>query len=271
MRAGVPIASALELEGGDPFGRYSTSDLQVRFSLATSPRVAEVEQSELVELATTALNHLIEHYRDVADKPLIRRVSAADIGHFTILYKRGEEHLQATTYGTGHGPLLGRSKDECDAMDLKVRDRLKRLDGPPLFRELELRTQQLFGERDYRGTVIEAAILFECWLKSFVRAQFALRGLTSDRIEAKLRTNKGKPRTANDVARSLLKEATGFDFVASNEFTVWRRQVADVRNDLVHGTRHNVTQSEAAACWDAVCKAMGRIVAAVNPAKPLTP
>ena len=43
MRTGVAIASAMELEGGDPFGRYSTSDVQVRFNLEASPRVTTMQ------------------------------------------------------------------------------------------------------------------------------------------------------------------------------------------------------------------------------------
>jgi hypothetical protein len=184
MRTGTAIASPLELEGGDPFGRFSTSEAQVRFNLETSPKVAGLEHSELVELATAALNRLIEHYRDLDDQPLIRRVSAADLAHFKIRYLKAGVALNDLEYATGHGPLRGRSKDEIEALDTFLRERLQRVDAPDLFRELELRTHQLYRERDYRGAVIEAAILFESWLKAFVRGQFAGRGLSPDRGKA---------------------------------------------------------------------------------------
>lgn len=264
MRTGIAIASPMELEGGDPFGRYSTSDVQVRFNLEASPRVAGLEHNEIVELATGAVNRLLEHYRDLANQPLIRRVSPADLGHFTIRYLQVGKGLHEMAYATGHGPLRGRIREEAEALDTQLRDRLQRADPPSLFRELELRAHQLYGERDYRGAVIEAAILFESWLKAFVRRQYALRGLPPDRIEIKLRTKEGQHHKANYVARELLKEATGFDFAATAEFTAWRKQVADVRNDLVHGTRHAVAEDEAAACFAAVRSAKEAIVAAAG-------
>jgi hypothetical protein len=261
---GVSIASPMELEGGDPFGRYSTSDVQVRYNLEASPGVAALEHNEVVELATAAVNRLLEHYRDLANQPLIRRVSAADLGHFTIRYLQAGKGLHDMAYATGHGPLRGRSQEEVETLDAQLRGRLQQADGPALFRELELRAHQLYYERDYRGAVIEAAILFESWLKAFVRRQFALRGLPPDRIEAKLRTKEGQHHKANYVARVLLNEATGFDFGITADYTAWRRQVADVRNDLVHGTRHAVTESEAAACFAAVHGAKEAIVVATG-------
>ncbi len=264
MRTGVAVASQMELEGGDPFGRYSTSDVQVRFNLDASPSVAGLEHNEVAELATVAVNRLLEHYRDLANQPLIRRVSTADLAHFKIRYLGGGASLHDMEYATGHGPLRGRSKEEAEALDAQLRDRLQRADPPALFRELELRAHQLYGERDYRGAIIEAAILFESWLKTFVRQQFALRGLSPDRIEAKLRTKEGQHHKASYVARVLLKEATGFDFSATSDYTAWRRQVADVRNDLVHGTRHAVTEGEATACFEAVHRAKEVIMVTVG-------
>jgi hypothetical protein len=262
--AGVAIASPMELEGGDPFGRYSTSDVQVRYNLEASPGVAELEHNEVVEQATAAVNRLLEHYRDLANQPLIRRVSAADLGHFTIRYLQGGKGIQDVAHATGHGPLRGRSQEEIETLDAQLRGRLQQVDAPALFRELELRAHQLYYERDYRGAVIEAAILFESWLKAFVRQQFALRGLPPDRIEAKLRTNERQYHNAKHVAQVLLKEATGFDFGVTADYTTWRRQVADVRNDLVHGTRHVVTEAEAAACFAAVHNAKEAIMAAAG-------
>jgi hypothetical protein len=264
MRDGVAISSHLELEGGDPFGRFSTSDVQVRFNLAASPKVAGLEHSEVVELAAATLNRLIEHYRDLANQPLIRRVSAADLGHFTIRYLRSGKLLHDLAYATGHGPLRGRSRDEIEALDAHPRSRLQQIDAPALFRELELRMHQLYGERDYRGAVIEAAVLFESSLKAFVRSQFSRRGLSPDRVEAKLRTKDGQHHKANYVARVLVNESTAFDFSKSVEYTQWRLQVADVRNDLVHGTRHSVTEDQAKVCLAAIYKAQEIIVASVR-------
>ncbi|MCW5548698.1 MAG: hypothetical protein KIT44_07010 [Opitutaceae bacterium] len=264
MRTGVAIASPMELEGGDPFGRYSTSDVQVRFNLETSPRVGGLEHSEVVELATVAVNRLIEHYRDLANQSLIRRVSAADLAHFKVRYIGDGTSLHDLVYATGHGPLRGRSKEESEALESQLRGRLQHAGAPALFRELELRARQLYGERDYRGAVIEAAILFESWLKAIVRRQFALRGLPPDQIEAKLRTKDGQHHKANYFARVLLKEATEYDFCATVEYLAWRQQVADVRNDLVHGTRHDVTEDEATACLKAIHMAKEAIVTAVG-------
>lgn len=264
MRTGVAITSLMELEGGDPFGRYSTSDVQVRFNLEASPRVAALEHNKVVELATVAVNRLIEHYRDLANQPVIRRVSAADLAHFKIRYIKDGALLHVLEYATGHGPMRGRSQEEAEALDSQLRSRLQRVDAPVLFRELELRAHQLYGERDYRGAVIEAAILFESWLKVFVRRQFALRGLPPDQLESKLRNKDGQHHKANHIARVILKEATGYDFGATAEYLAWRRQVADLRNDLVHGTRHDVTGDEANTCLEAVYFAKDAIVSAVG-------
>lgn len=178
MRNGVAINSPMELEGGDPFGRFSLSDVQVRFNLEASPKLADLDHAEVVERAISALNRLIEHYRDLADQSLIRRVSAADLGHFTIRYLQAGKPIHDLAYATGHGPLRGREPNEVELLDAHLRNRLQATVPPDLFRELELRMHQLFNERDYRGAVIEAGILFECWLKAFVRRQPRLpRGL----------------------------------------------------------------------------------------------
>lgn len=119
---------------------------------------------------------------------------------------------------------------------------------------------QFYGERDYRGAVVEAAVLFECWLKAYLRERYRAAGLSSDRIEKKFRSEKGRIHSADYVAKSLIKDAVGLDFGNTVEYANWRKLVAEVRNDLVHGTRHVVSSSDAVGCVEALYAARRRII-----------
>lgn len=253
MKAGISgMATLLELDGGDRFGRYSSSSLQVRFSLRDSPELRHAEHDEMVRIAVKSVNRLISHYRDLRDQPMIEGLIPADIGHFSVQYNNERTLIHSLPYATGLGPAVGRSHDELERFDQNLRARLQVDSRPKIYRELELRMNRLFLETDYRGCVIEAAVLVESWMKAYVREQFEKRGRTRDEIESAMRDPRGRPVTAHHVATVLIKDSTGVDFEHGNEFRPWRNKVADVRNDLVHGTRHDVTEFEAKEALDSV-------------------
>lgn len=64
------------------------------------------------------------------------------------------------------------------------------------------------------------------------------------------------------------KKAPGFDVRGTADYAVWHRQVADMRNDFVKGTRHGATEGEVAAGVAAVHCANKAMVTAAGGAAP---
>lgn len=254
IRTNVGIAVPLEMDGGDPYGRFSFSVLSVRLRV---PADAKTDQWPVAHQAVSAVNALICQYRDVAEQPLIPQVATEAIGHFILSFMENGQLVQpATTLATGYGPAVGRATAEQQKREDKIRERLASNSEISIFREFELRAHQLFYQQEYRGAIIETAILFEAWLKSRLHSAFLRKGLTDELTRLKFLNDKKHPRTADYVAKHLVKEATGFDFSITNEYRLWRAEVADVRNDLVHGTRRSAVRGDAERAIDAVNKAI---------------
>ena len=108
-------------------------------------------------------------------------------------------------------------------------------------------------------SVIEAAVFFEAWLKRELRAHFQKAGVSESDIDAKFKKARGAPLSIFEVARDLVPEAFGFDFVLTQEGIDWAKKVKDKRNALVHGSDENVERSVAKEALDAVKAACTKI------------
>jgi hypothetical protein len=54
----------------------------------------------------------------------------------------------------------------------------------------------------------------------------------------------------------LVREATGFDFAATPEFSAWAVETRDKRNELVHGRRFDISKEEALGAFHSVVSAI---------------
>lgn len=241
LRSDTPLTTALEVEGGDPFGRFSWSQVQIRFNFESSPELVDCEQDQLVEYAVAACNLLISVYRDICNVPLLRRLAPADIAHFSLCWIADKQVLHRLEYATGHGPLRGRSEEEMQGMENAARARLARGGGVHLTREMELQMFRLFAERDARGALLQSALVFETWLRLQIREALIKQGLRPDQIEAKFKREDGRFHQTEYIAKTLVREVLGIDFAGTAEYRNWREQTAEVRNQLLHGSREDVS------------------------------
>lgn len=251
---------------GDRLGRFSFSTAEVtidRSDLNDDP-FSNNNPSPLdvfVEIAVRAINHFIEHYRVLAERPYIGPITEITIQSFRIVVEYNDGSRWPT--GTGHVPGGGFELNElADDVDRQLRVRVAHRDPPPIEHTLDADIQDFMAVRDYRRAIIEVAILFEAWITSYLRERLAAGGLDSTAIDQKFSNAKGYPRSITWIAQELLKDTTGFDFAKSTEFEEWRTTVVDKRNDLVHGKSFSASWHEAYTAICAVEKArkliMGR-------------
>ena len=86
--------------------------------------------------------------------------------------------------------------------------------------------------RRWRLALIEAAVLFEAWLTNFLREKYANQRLSSPQIEAKFVSRNGRPVSVTHIAKSVVKDATKFDFDKTQQYQEWETKVRNLRNDL---------------------------------------
>ncbi len=156
----------------------------------------------------------------------------------------------------GVGGLRLGMDDEARRWEAEVRSRLA-TDAPPLVqRSLELDIHARMATGEYRAAVIETASLFESWLRPALERKFASAGLDTAEIEAEFRFPRGNPRGVRNVIIEVVPKATGVHtFEQTPEFARWDA-ARELRNDLVHGHRHNVTETEGASAVQAIFDAI---------------
>lgn len=264
LNPAAPIQSPLEVEGGDPFGRFMYSEIQVRFNAAVSPEVMKESHDLIVTKAVQVANKLIAQIRDLKSLPSLRILEPGDIVHFRIIscFKDGTQHTMQ--YATTHGPLHGRTDEEKKNIEDRLRQRLAEDIGVEFFREMELTMLGFLAERQYRLCLVEAAVLFEAWLKAFIKQQLLARGTSSENAKKIFLRNNGRPHDMTHIVEVTVKETLAFNFAATVECNDWRQKVRDIRNALVHGERTFVSEEEARDALKAIYAA--RKVIAANAA-----
>ena len=236
-----------ELEGGDPYGRISFSRVCVRYHIETTPTAEGWDGDQLARAAVTAVNRVITHYRDVAGKWILSPLSVDDVAHFVIVedYAAHPRHTWFLT--KGRGPLRMGLGEEERAREEALRARLQSGQDVPFLRQLHLAALSHFDSGDFRLAVVEQATLFEAWLRRRLVGALRQQGMTEDKIEKKFQDPKGKFLTITTIARDLVPEILGKNFVKSAPGQAWQKKCVFVRNELIHGSREAVSQAEATA------------------------
>lgn len=233
-----------ELAGGDPYGRWSHSRIQVRFHCISYPVVQSWSDPAIVEQAVTATNLLVSNYRDLGNQPLVRELSFVDIVHFKIVEEFGEDDFREHWYSTGRRELvMGIDKDR-KRMEEILRQRLAANVSVEFLRQLQLEVEAHVASGDHRLAVIEMAALFEAWLRRYICYVMAKRGVAQSEIDKQFIRQNGSAMGITEIAKILVPKLLGLDFLNSSSGKEWQNDLRDVRNALIHGSRENVSREE---------------------------
>ncbi|HEX9155399.1 MAG TPA: hypothetical protein VF819_07530 [Nitrospira sp.] len=237
---------------GDRAGKASLSSVRVLMDVSGMSNDKQWDAEFLCQIALDAVNHFIDHYRIIANRPFLGHVTLSVVQEFSLFTIFDDDSTQKQTYMHGSGSAWMFVSGLEGAKDATLRAAVAQLESPPILAILDSDIVDHLDLREWRLAVIQLAVLFEAWLSRFIRTRFAKSGLGSAAMEAKFVRSDGQPKSATAIAKGLVKEATGFDFATTTEYDNWAKDVRDLRNDLVHGKRFDVTESEAMGAYRAV-------------------
>ena len=241
---------------GDRTGRASFSSVRVMFNLTQIKEEFHWDMELFCTLAIRAINHFIDHYRIIADRPYIEHVTISAIQEFHLITEFQDGKNQIQEFGGGSGPLHGFGGAISEDQERNLREAVSKIDPPNIYNTMKLNIINYFDLEDWRLVVIESAVLFEAWLSKCIREKFICAGLSTSIIDSKFKKSNGFPKSITDIAKNLFLEATGFYFSLTAEYTNWETQVRDLRNGLVHGKRYDITYQEANDAFKAVNSAI---------------
>lgn len=243
---------------GDRTGRASFSSVRVNFDLKLLKKEFHQKMGLFVELSVKAVNLFLENYRSINDRPYINKVTPQIIQTFLIFnrYTNGETKTQ--TYGSGSGSLVGLGSNISSEQDDLLREKLANGDIPLIVDSLELEIKDKLDLRDWRLAAVDSAVLFETWLRVFIREQFKLKGLSKDKIDGKFHRNDQNktPHSTYHLAKVVIKQCCGFDFFNTDEFENWSENTRELRNNIIHGSKYKVLEKEARESFNSVIKAI---------------
>lgn len=244
---------------GDRVGRISFTSVKAMFDLDQFDDALHADASHFVELAVDAVNHFIAHYRIIANRPWINAVTPQMLGDFQFetVYEDGTRDSYA--YGASNGPLDGFGGAIAQESDQALRAAVGDQTPPPIDATLDANIRNNLDLRDWRMAAIEAAVLFEAWIVPAIRARLVANGLSTADIDARFSRPNGVPHSVTHIAKTLVYEACQLDFKSTVEYADWAAHARDVRNELVHGSRIDVTRNEAVRAYQSVRGAMALI------------
>jgi hypothetical protein len=251
-------------EGGDPIGRLAYTTVLVAYDVDDYPVVDDWDDIERVERAVEAVNTLLEHYRDLAEQPLVRRVAIKHVMHFKLVeWVPGESEQRVRYYTRASGPVGMNQTERQGALAAALNARLARGTQPDFLRQLYLDVQARMELGEYRQAVVEFAVTFEAWLRRRLVEAYTLAGLSEPDIAEKFVTKRGFDLTVTEVARTCVPAAIGFDFQNHRSWGPWA-DAKDLRNRIVHGQVREVTMAEALSALDGFSGALEAIQAAME-------
>lgn len=241
---------------GDRTGRASFSSVRIMFDLRQIGEEHHWNMALFCSLAIQAVNHFINHYRVIADRPYIRPVTLSVIQQFHLTTELEDGSSQTQEYGSGSGPLHGFGGAIFDDQNRLLREAVGKAAPPSIDATIDSNIRDYLDLAEWRLVVIEAAVMFEAWLARFVRKRYLTNGLAEPDIDSKFNKPDAFPKSITAIAKNLVLDATGFDFFATAEYSDWASKVRDLRNDLVHGKRFDVTRQEAQDAYTSVKASM---------------
>ncbi|GAA1858259.1 hypothetical protein GCM10009836_43070 [Pseudonocardia ailaonensis] len=248
---------------GDRLGRFSFKTVKAMFDLDQVDRSRFHDPAYFSNLAVDAINHLISHYRVIADAPWINPVTSEMLGEFQVETIYSDRSAECFAYGASAGPLEGFGSALDANRDHALRIAAASVGPPEMSLALDVNVRNNLDLRDWRMAAIESAVMFEAWLIPALKTRLAVNGIQDPDIDSQFRKPDGFPRSITHVAKKVVKEACGLDFEATTEFTEWTRNVCDIRNALIHGSRIDATPDEALLAYRSARAAMKLIEAAL--------
>jgi hypothetical protein len=242
---------------GDRTGRASFSSVRVMFALANVQEKFHWDMPLFCQQAVRAVNHFLVHYRVITDRPWVGPVTMSLIQEFHLVTEFEDGTTQQQEYGSGSGPLNGFGGAIPDDVDGQLRKAVAAAAPPTIQSTLDVNIRDCLDLQEWRLALIEAAVLFEAWLYKFVRERYTKNGMAVPIIDRKFRRPDGSPKSITSVAKTLVRDATGFNFGDTAEYGRWETTVRNPRNDLVHGKRFDVSPKEAHDAYSAVTEAIG--------------
>lgn len=269
------------IEGADPYGRSRYSEIIAAFregdllnldgiepnitqdmalEMNTMGAMRDNYKHRAIELAVTATNRLIDFYRAKFMDPLLHTVRASDIMHFKVFRSvdgKSEPHVPISI---PNGFLAtGNPNPHSEALQ-----DFRKLVGSFLHMEfileLDLQVRRHIELGEYRFAVIFAALQFEYWIKELVKMKLTVEGKTPDDIRKVFWKSKHKPHSVYHIATKTAKAVLNVDFEPLDECEEWSNHCKNLRNDLIHGTRQNVTKEDATRAKLAIDKACVAII-----------
>ncbi|MFC2003113.1 hypothetical protein ACFLV4_04125 [Chloroflexota bacterium] len=250
-----PTKLAGELPG-DRTGRASFSSVRVTFNLSMIQPEYFWDMELFVSIAIDAVNHFIEHYRVLADRPYITPITASVIQEFHLSTDYGDGAENHQEYGAGSGPLHGFGGAIPEDIDNKIRQAIFSKEPPLIDDILDCEIRNYMDLQEWRLALIESAVLFESWLTRLLRTIAQQKGMSSHDIDALFTQKNGQPKSITSIASSIVKEIKGVNFAGTSEYDKWKTCVRDPRNDVVHGKVFEISRDEAQAAYEAVKKAI---------------
>lgn len=232
------------LRGGDVFGRFSYSTLQVRMSCEAFPEVLGWSERQIIDHAVKAANHLIDNYRAVSGIAALPNVVTHHLIHFRLVHEYADGTHRMFHRSIGSGGMAFNTADQAEA-EREVRRRLMLGQIPATSAELELSAKRHLAGGHHRLAVIDAASLFEVWVKEQLRARMEAEGLEKGEIEAKFVDGNGRFLGVRTLVKDVLPSYTKGRFTDTAEYRDWDQHTREARNEVIHRGRANVTAEEA--------------------------
>jgi hypothetical protein len=263
---------------GDRTGRASFSTVEVRFDPRFVPHSPEQEnQSNIpppsfyfgsgstpindglrvwVSYALDAINHFIEHYRVISNRPWVNPVTEAIIQQFFIITETLDGEITTQTYMGSTGPMHGFGGSIPEEQDQQLRQKVSQSNPPDVRATIyqEILSHHELGR--YRLAVIETAVLFESWITGMLTKYLSNKGYDETQINEVLNRNDSRPHEVEHLAKVVIRQQTGFSFNETREFQLWKEDVLGLRNDVVHGRKFEVNKEQALNAFEIVNNAV---------------
>lgn len=239
---------------GDRTGRASFSSVECRIPLDYEAQ-PDNDLASWARIAVEAVNHLIQHYRVIANRPYVYPVTPSIIQLFHIgsVSTTGDTVWQQYATGSGALQMFGGTLPE--DKDAQLRAAVGQTSPPEIKLVLDQQVRGYLELGEWRLAIIETAVLFETFLAYAIAEYLKDRGKSPIEIHAALHLPDGRPHEAEHLAKRVIRQISGFDFAATSEFQRWKEDVSRIRGLVVHGATFPVSENHAVKAFEAAHRA----------------
>ncbi len=252
---------------GDRTGRATFSSVQVIFNPEYIDSSVLEDMESICTIAVDGVNKFLEYYRILASRFYIRTITKQLIQTFIITTEYDDCSTNRQEYGSSSGPLVGLGGSVNDKIDMELRKKIISSESPSIIDTLCIDIDDRMDLHEWRLVVIESAVLFETWLTKMLKKSYKKKGLNESEIKQKFldkRNGYYVPKSIDSLVRNSIKDATGFDFSKTKEYSSWKTNVKDTRNKIVHGDKYKVSYSQALKAKVSTINAIKKIKLSTN-------